>query len=115
MLVAPAFHERILPSRVLLIIASSDEETMAASRVDSTSRSRLAVRSITAPANCKLLGSSVIGVVVIWTVPHSFRNDGRYLFRADQAAARGAARHATQEVIGNIAALLASRNPGGHP
>src|SRR5271167_2215760 len=77
MLVAPAFHERILPSRVLLIIASSDEETMAASRVDSSSRSPLAVRSITAPANCKLLGSSVIGVVVIWTVPHSLRNDGR--------------------------------------
>src|SRR5271166_4484065 len=79
MLVAPAFHERILPSRVLLIIASSDEETMAASRVDSSSRSRLAVRSITASANCKLLGPSVIGVAVIWTVPHSLRKDGRYL------------------------------------
>jgi hypothetical protein len=33
--VAPAFHEVIVPSRVLLTIASSDEETMAASRADS--------------------------------------------------------------------------------
>src|SRR5258706_14710221 len=45
MVVAPAFHEVIVPSSVLVMIASSEEETMAASLADSNPSSSGSVMS----------------------------------------------------------------------
>ncbi len=54
MRVAPAFHEVMVPSSVLLMIASSDEVTMAASRaarISASLRSVALTSTLIAPSN----------------------------------------------------------------